>query len=78
MKLELIEISATDEAQGWALLPRHLIQSTIHNALVRKVEEMRNDLESASLEKVIELQAQIKAYRHLLGLIHRKDSLPTK
>jgi hypothetical protein len=78
MKLELIELSDSEEAHGWAILPRHLIQHTIHNTLVRKVEELRNELEAAPVEKVPQLQAEIKAHRHLLGLIHRKDTLPTK
>lgn len=79
MKLDLFPLSPEDEARAWAMMHRHLIQSTLHNEILRKIEGLRDGFESATTpEAFLDLQAQIKAHRFLLGLIHRKDPLPTK
>lgn len=78
MKVELIEIGPSDEKRAWEMLPRHVIQSTLHNELVRKIHDLRNAIETASAQDVPALQAEIKAYRYFLGLLHRNDNLPTR
>lgn len=78
MKLDLIPLSPEDEARAWNMMPRHLIQSTLHNEILRKIESLRDGFESATTEEFLDFQAQVKAHRFLLGLIHRKDPLPTR
>jgi hypothetical protein len=79
VKLDLIHLDAEEERRAWSMLPRHLIQSTLHNELVRKIESLRDDMEKAGEpHKILESQAAIKAHRFLLGLIHRNDKLPTR
>lgn len=77
MKLELIPIGPDDEKRAWAMLPHHLIQSTLHNELVRKIFALRDTLETTAPQEIAHVQRDLAAHRFLLGLLHRHDNLPT-
>jgi len=78
MKLEVVGISAGDEKRAWALFPKSPMQATLHNEVVRKIESLRDELETSTRETFLETQLSLKAHRYLLGLIHRNDQLLTK
>jgi hypothetical protein len=78
MKLELFPLAPSEEQHAWSLLPTHCIQRTLHNELVRKILSLRDLLETTAASEIPSVQAQIKVYRHVLGLLHRNDKLETK
>lgn len=78
MKLELLEVHPGDAAKAWELFPGSPMQRTLHNEVVRLATEARDKFETTKVEDLPRLQCEIAALRTLLGVIHRKDKLPTK
>lgn len=78
MKLDLVPLSPAEESSAWSWFARSPAKDVVHNEMVRQILTLRDKLEAATPEQVPGLQAEIKAHRFLLGLIHRKDNLPTK
>lgn len=73
MKLELIELPPNEEARAWSFFKTSPMQAALHNELVKRIESLREKLETAEKETFPIVQAELKAHRFLFGLIHRKD-----
>lgn len=78
MKIELLPVLACEEETVWDRLPGSPLQKVLHNAVVKRILEFRDSVEDAKIADVPELQAAIKAHKFLLGLLYRKNTLPTK
>lgn len=78
MKLELLDVSPSEEARAWELFPKSLFYCVLHNEMVKKILALHDTLETTSPENLIKLQSELKAHRYLLGVIHRKDASLTK
>jgi hypothetical protein len=50
-----------------------VVQTYLHNELVREAEVLRDKLETADATAIVPLQAGILARRELLGFLHRHD-----
>ena len=61
----------------WSEFPNSRAQVVLHNELVQLIEIARGRLEDATdSDNIRRLQAQIKACKDLIGIIHRKDPVP--
>ena len=69
----LVDLSA--EEQNWARreLPGSRPQSLLHNFLMRRIEEFRSRLETATGDEVLQAQIAIREARTLLGELHSND-----
>jgi len=75
--MTLVPLRPDDIHKAWSLLPGHVIQHVLHNELVQKIASLREKLESVSPDKLSETQAELRAYKFLLGVLHRSDKLNT-
>jgi hypothetical protein len=78
VKIELLPLLACEEETVWDRLPGSPLQKVLHNEIVRKIFTLRDSIEDAKIAEVPELQAGLKAHKFLLGLLYRKNTLPTK
>lgn len=76
-KLEVIPLPNGEEEKAWGWFTASPMKHVLHNEIVRKILALRDQLEKAEVGTVPNLQSEIKAHREFLGLIHRKDALPS-
>lgn len=58
---------------AWRHLPGSITQKVLHNEIVALIQSDRNQLETATPQRVMELQQHLIACRSLLAVLHRRD-----
>ncbi len=76
--MNLVKIDSNNEGKAWQQFPGSEIQKSLHNDLVKRIEQGRTALEGVSPEELARMQGELRAYRNLLTFIHSKDSKEIK
>lgn len=66
-----------ESQRAWSMFPNSPMQANLHNELVKVIEADRNRLETCGTEEFLGIQQRVKAYRSILGILHRKDKNKT-
>jgi lactam utilization protein B len=76
--VRLVPQSEEDRVRAFRGYPGSLLQIAQHNALLHRIEVLRNVLESCSAQEITSVQGQIKEVRRQLAELHYKDPKSVK
>jgi hypothetical protein len=69
-----MQISPEQEAKAWEQFSRHDSCAVLHNECLKRIEELRCQLEGVAPENLQGLQSQIREVRRWLEILHSHQS----